>query len=378
MYKSGVGAPVIAHARSRANPFAPLVEVTQDLGAESTYQMVTFNHNLHRLGKGGDEGGPFFLNKTELTWLPTSNVNFNDMYIGDAWPWPYDNLNPGGLDGDSTLYVQGAKAIAATQPTNSEWSASQFIGEALQDGAPGAIGSSLWRSQTLRAKNAGDEYLNVEYGWLPLVSDIRNFAKAVKNSHSILDEYRRGSGKKTRKRFKFPTVESNSVRFSDDFVKTVGSSSAVPRVRTMYSLSQRKRTWFSGAYRYFLPVPDDVSSRFGLYRSYADKLLGVRIPSPEDVWNVAPWSWAIDWKVDVGTILHNYSSIGKDGLVLEYGYIMQEFYNSTFSTSQYGMYGFTNKICYRLPATPFGFGVDLSGLSAQQTSILVALGLSRT
>jgi hypothetical protein len=105
--------------------------------------------------------------------------------------------------------------------------------------------------------------------------------------------------------------------------------------------------------------------------------------TPEAVWNVTPWSWAADWFGTTGDVLHNISALGKDGLVLQYGYIMHsqmrdESRYATYSAARSSSwYERSEKTLVRRPATPYGFGVDLNSLSAKQTAILVALGLSR-
>jgi hypothetical protein len=117
----------------------------------------------------------------------------------------------------------------------------------------------------------------------------------------------------------------------------------------------------------------------------ADKLFGISL-TPEVLWNLAPWSWAVDWFSNTGDVISNLSDWASDGLVLQYGYMMEHTVSSyTYSMSPTGIYrgvpappvSFVTETKIRRRASPFGFGINLSALSARQNAILVALGLSR-
>jgi len=127
---------------------------------------------------------------------------------------------------------------------------------------------------------------------------------------------------------------------------------------------------------------DDMSSRFKRYESEANRLLGTRI-SPEVVWNLAPWSWAVDWFSDTGDVIHNISVLGSDGLVLQYGYAMNQTLrsvqiNGTLPNGKTTSYSFEEKVLWRRPATPYGFGINLQTLTSKQIAVMAALGLSRS
>lgn len=340
--------------------------------AGSSGQIATFSHSLKDLGRH-DCGGPFLLIKVERDYRP----GFIDKngYVGMTLSSNPPNRPSVFAPTTSALLALGTTAIARTTPTNPAFDASQFLGEALQDGAPAMIGASAWEAKTLRAKQAGSEYLNYEFGWLPLVSDIRDFAYAVSNSADIINKYQRDSGHLIHRQYHFPVTEDRVATNSSQFIKTAGAKNVGSSMEGRGTL-KLTRTWFSGAYKYYLPVGSDAAARFKRYKSYASKLLGVRL-TPETLWNVAPWSWAVDWKTDVGDVIHNQSNLGQDGLVLVYGYIMHEMKSETYSQSAYGAQGERYHYCRREASTPFGFGVNMSALSSKQVSILAALGLSR-
>jgi len=119
----------------------------------------------------------------------------------------------------------------------------------------------------------------------------------------------------------------------------------------------------------------------------AKKLLGFDI-TPEVLWELVPWSWAVDWFTNVGDLIKNVSAFSTDGLVMRYGYIMEH----SIARDTYihiGPTGFRSQSVFCEPytfvcetklrrrATPFGFGLNLEALTGRQKSIIAALGLTR-
>jgi len=245
-------------------------------------------------------------------------------------------------------------------------------------------GMQTIKNRAAVARSAGGEYLNVQFGWLPLLSDVRSFAHAVKNSGKILEAYRKGSDKKIRRRYHFPDNVRENRLYSGGFFPDVQTNGTFFDSGTMSEL-YTKETWFSGAFRYHIPTSDSQLGKFQRWLSYADHLLGVKV-TPETLWNIAPWSWAVDWFTNTGDVMTNIANLGRDGLVLQYGYIMHSTKVETDTTAYINLSG-TRVQCHRtrseewkmrLPATPYGFGVDLKALTAKQVSVIAALGLSRT
>jgi hypothetical protein len=144
--------------------------------------------------------------------------------------------------------------------------------------------------------------------------------------------------------------------------------------------------WFRGAFTYHLPSGYDSRKKLDKIHLYADKILGLDL-SPETFWNLTPWSWAVDWFSNTGDVISNVQSFAKDGLVLRYGYIMEHSVHKitytlgksyvAYNTVSPGDVSFVTETKKRIPASPFGFGLTYSALSAQQKAIMAALGLSR-
>jgi len=108
----------------------------------------------------------------------------------------------------------------------------------------------------------------------------------------------------------------------------------------------------------------------------------------EVLWNAAPWSWAVDWFSNTGDLIHNMNRWSTDGLVLKYGYIMEhsvvrDKYTFVGPTGMKPVSTYPPSVTLvtetkiRRRATPFGFGLTLSGFTNQQKAIVAALGISR-
>ncbi len=334
-----------------------------------------------------DVGGPMLLHRTwdqhtvtgEVDWFHTRGTIGINSVIDYVF-----GLSPAVVGSASVINAFGTSAIAQVLPTNPNASLAQAIGELKKDGLPRAPGESL-RDQVNAARRAGDEYLNVEFGWLPLVSDLQDFARSVRNARVLIDQYTRDSDKKIRRRFVAPPVVATS-----SVTKTAicaGQNNFAPGT----SVDRREETqmWFSGAFKYHVPVDAGFMSRLARYESLANHLFGLRV-TPELVWQLAPWSWAVDWFTNIGDVIHNISSLGSDGLVMQYGYAMRHMRVDEVATGRAvrPASGTPDSVLVqrrigsewkqRVRANPYGFGIDDVDLSARQLAILAALGLTKS
>jgi hypothetical protein len=144
-------------------------------------------------------------------------------------------------------------------------------------------------------------------------------------------------------------------------------------------------TWFSGCYTYqYEPTEMDNLERIV---QEASLLYGLEL-TPEVLWNLAPWSWLVDWVANVGPVVHNLSAFQQDGLVIRYGYVMETTTRTYRRTNTVRPQSFapipfvyddsfigTRK--RRVQATPYGFGLTLDAFTNRQWSILAALGMTR-
>lgn len=337
-------------------------------------------------GSRQDVGGLMSLTRRlteypQYKWIDSPFVRGNVVLLSTGFhPTGNSNVAPTDI---SVLNAFGTTAVARTLPTNPNSSLSTALGELKKDGLPSLPGQRM-REQADLARRAGDEFLNVEFGWLPLLSDIRKFADSVRRAHQLIEQYIRDSDQKIRRRFT-PMPLNHSVQTWTGLGQCTGGNN-MPN--TTVTETSHERYWFSGAFRYHVPVGDDLYSRLRRYEQYSHLLFDTRL-TPELLWNLAPWSWAIDWFTNAGDVIHNISALGADGLVMQYGYAMRHAYieevaRGHFDIVESGKHwtGDVSKRVlsetkYRAKAHPYGFGITDLSLSAIQLAILSALGLTR-
>lgn len=357
-------------------------------------------HDVGALGKGGNVGSGFTMDSTDYFPMPGSLKQWigsgasaryyeSDGFVPTSVLYADFNDQPfQGPHNNVTLDARGTTAIARTAPTNPSFSLSQFVGELRNDGLPSVTGLNYWRDRRRyqpregNLKHTGDEYLNYQFGIRPLVSDVQSFARTVKQSHKIISEYHRNSDKRIRRRYSFPAEEwSKTVSGEANIWPNIDANGSQFGRNGTHTRKITRETWFSGAFRYHIPMGKDFPSRMSRFAADADKLLGVKL-TPEVVYNLTPWSWALDWFTNTGDLVTNISRLGSDGLVLEWGYIMCRYIQTdevraiSASGQPIGLTTVTKSL-RRVPATPYGFGFNMTQLSARQEAVLVALGLSK-
>jgi hypothetical protein len=145
--------------------------------------------------------------------------------------------------------------------------------------------------------------------------------------------------------------------------------------------------WFKGAFVYGIPTSLYDGGSVAEFGAKADRLFGLSL-TPDVLWALTPWSWAIDWFTNTGDVLANISDMVSQGLVMEYGYLMETkaisvdytlegcTYNGAAIPTLYSNLTVVSK--RRIRANPFGFGITWDGLSAAQIAIAAALGISRS
>lgn len=365
----------------------------------------------HRKRKGDYvEGGPFNTVSTYVE-IPTIEVeldtrqssafdgsNFNRRMEGPIHtPMPdapqdglgitFPLLDFGDLD---TL---GAEAVSIVHPGNPNADTGVALGEIARDGLP-IPGIQAWKRRTEIAKAAGSEYLNAVFGWLPLVDSIKDTVQSIQDGNMILQNYHDASGGSVHREFQFPTIETESESTLGSSVSAVYSTTSGafdlsgaergPLTRTTKTIIRR---WFSGSFTYHADKGSTPAARMLGYGSDAEKLFGTSL-TPEVMWELTPWSWAIDWFSNAGSVINNLSNELFSGSVMRYGYIMEEktVINTYYLPSGAGLAGYTGpvppaQVIYvtkkRREANPFGFGLTWDELSPGQLLIAAALGITR-
>lgn len=387
-----------------SDPWSPPTPVgLTHMGSQVTEDFV---HDWPR-GRGtGDVGGPFKSVRSEVSHS-TIQVDAKSTIFGYG-SWEYHGTvaasDMGPLNGhvmgndldDYQITSLGTTAIARSIPTAPAADVSVMLGELFREGIPKAIGASMLKNRFTDYRDIGGEYLNYQFGWKPIVSDLKSVARAITESERTLNQLERDSGKNVRRTFKFPPHFATS-----ESVGTTGAYYVAPQwlpnmivmaapVRRDYQNVSRE-SWFSGCFTFCFERSDAQKGKLAAQAQKARVLLGLDL-TPEVVWNLSPWSWLADWATNAGDVFSNVSRFARNDLAMRYGYMMSKG-ESIQTTSLEGVMsrdmngnltaGRTVSSTWRyntkrrIPATPYGFGFDMGGLSFRQSAILGALGISR-
>lgn len=359
-----------------------------------------------RRPKYSDSGGAFYNEKVGVVVDDGSPVvligdgslsggTYHSEYVGPLFAVDPANLTQVSAS-FTNLTAAGTTAIARCAPTNPVADVGASLGEILKGEIPRLPGVSHWEPKTRDAKSVkkrgGDEYLNIEFGWLPLFGDMKSVAYAAANSHRLLHGYEQNAGTIVRRRYEFPVATSDTwsigagsdgyipLPFTDTLFIDASKGQATVRIRTQTF----NRVWFSGAFSYHLPLGYNSRNELVRIAARAKPLLGIG-PDPDIVWNLMPWTWALDWFSNAGDVVQNLSDWAVDGLALKYGYIMEHSMKKvTYTLSKRSRYKpeypeashvtVFHEVKRRQRATPFGFGLAWNGLSLRQLAIAAALG----
>lgn len=358
-----------------------------------------------------DIGGDFWTQKRTVKGYP-SNVsvesdwfNFNscikykNLYSGPVWaidartyPWPNSESSSA-----SQLDELGATAISRCKPTNSAANLGVTLGELIRERGISKPKVQTWEPRASSLKERADNFLDYQFGLKPLGQEIGTFAASVLDADRILAQYERDAGRVVRRRYTFPPrIEETQW---DDLASSDmpymgrpqnGLSNVALSFNDRKALVVRKRIvqkrWFSGAFIYHLPRGYDARSEWDRKALLAKEILGLDLDL-ETIWNLTPWSWAIDWFSNLGDVVSNVSSWLEDGLVMPYGYMMEhtivnvtytrKFRNLLKSGTVDSAVTLSVETKVRRKANPFGFGLSWNGLSTLQLAILSALGITR-
>jgi hypothetical protein len=297
------------------------------------------------------------------------------------------------------LTYYGQRFIDRTRPTQPRADISQFLGELNR--LPTFLIDGSLQTFAKAARLAGGQYLNVAFGWKPFISDLVKWVSNLLTLQKQLEQYLRDSGRVVRRRAEDPRVVNFEVKstlgfvnggcyfldgsdpFGRHYFNTPDSNAAGTAELWKTTTEQYK---FSGAYMYYLETKEDLWSQITLQGQLARKLLGVDL-SPNLLYQLAPWSWLVDWVTNLGTAIRLADAFSKDGLVLRYGYLQREtIVDNTMAVKgiRYDRYNpglitstFRTHWKERFRASPYGFALNPNEFSVGQWAILAALGLTK-
>ncbi len=336
-----------------------------------------------------------------------SYFNWTNQNIPSGW-WNSPVSASRQIITPSLKQAMGSGLIASTNPWAPQASLAVTIMELLTGDVPSVLKNLrryLTDLQSLR-RTAGSDWLNVQFGWVPLVSDIIAAVNVLYRLHLLLHDsnekrrHRSGDlGTWARVDDSTPGIDSRGSWLGSplanrpavligpeglggEFLNGAGRWSRTYKVSADYRFAAR---FHKGI------VPN--STELG-YVDRAVELLGLEI-TPDVLWQLTPWTWLLDWGTNLGSISKNLTNLQWSNVLLDYAYLTfavktEASVSMTSSGSwfdsrtgyNYSSPGFMSTRVWseekiREQASPYGFSVSWDGLSPFQLSILAALGMSR-
>lgn len=379
---------------------------------DSPGAIISANHE-NNIKPKFDTGHTFFARKEEFyashKRVVCRGVN-NAFYLGPLVPaersvptstgWlPWGTGNLATIVAPALNIGMGTTAIALSEPTRAPFSLFRSATEAIRDFPAIPLKAFAGSKTKLDAtRNLGSEYLNVQFGLLPTGNDIALLADAVINFASKIDQYTRDVGKDVRRGYTFDPITTIK---SDVFTQGLGNNPDLygPALRynyywqpgVSYTVSQQQiiteEYWFTGCFTYYLDPLLAKLGPTGEFVAKANQILGFG-GTFTALWELAPWSWLVDWFFNVKDLISVGEKLSKDSLVLRYGYLMRTCtmnYHKDISGLKPLVAGTPSAFArdlritekQRVRSTPIGFGIDSSTFTAQQWAIFGALGLTK-
>jgi hypothetical protein len=348
----------------------------------------------------GSSSGKHLFYEGAFTWRETElfahRHNFNDSAFPLIVPTPA-----------SELLETGSSAIAATLPTSPRVNTAAMAGELISEGFMTFGFLEQLRTRAKVANAAGANYLEAQFGWVPLINDITKLSNVMKNQTRLIQQYVKSSGVRLKRRLDFPSPATSEHEQYTSLPRPIVGITRSPYDgygTTHLTTTYDRKVWFEGCYTYPVPSLEGVGLEENILRNneLRQYLYGTDI-TPAVLWQIAPWSWAIDWFSNVGDLTKNFSELADGGLTLEYAYMMEtQTKSSTYLQTQKfieqadpsewyqtvplelsGQYvttsqTFSSTMKQRVAVGPYNLGAAWEGLSPYQASIAGALAFART
>jgi hypothetical protein len=337
----------------------------------------------------GNVGGPF-----KLIGFETQRSLIN---VGEIW-----RGGPSGESYQGHVYVhcadagfpvadsyppdaRAAEAYRKMKPTKPSFQALNSIYELRE--LPGLLRQRMHLNDL---KSISNYWLALQFGWRPLLNDIRKLVIDQIDAQKRLKQLLRDNGRPVRR-----SIQMADTILSASAGATSGPAILYPAFTTGFyqgpltggwTLEEGERWWATARFRYWLPGgPRDIAWK----RRMIAAIYGLN-PSPSVVYNAIPWTWLADWFFNAGDVIENLETGVADRCAADYFYIMRERWKRVKQFAKFGFKRRSGEIVSfsgtsqsngshksRILGDPFGFNTNENSLNGMQLSILGALGMSR-
>ncbi len=281
---------------------------------------------------------------------PRNVTLFGGAPISFALPQPSDQA--------SNLAAYAQQQFAKAAPTSDRFNLAQFLGE-LREGLPlltflkksslrdferllyGVRPSQVTRTSRDVAGTAGSNFLGYQFALVPLVNDLRDIGMALYKATSSLTGFSTPIHRRREAAQTFITnvssgtnprslsISSQGYSFipglasalkKDFSVTNEGAFSSVPLLGDAFAgATETTKMWYEAEYVLVPKIGFDPSS----YLDRLEVLMNTDF-TISLLWELAPWSWLVDWLLKIGDSIQANELASSNRLVTNYAYAMCE------------------------------------------------------
>ncbi len=394
---SPTGDDVVEVALKTAEPYLWYLDLNR-FKANTAIAAGEFDPSLMKT----DRGHTWYLEEHKALSPFDFTVKGSTQTVSTVNGFPYIPGGPDPFAGmpASTVESDAALWYGRMAPVVSEFSLGTFLGE-LREELPRVIPGFINKAQSMRS--VGGDYLNLEFGWKPLLSDLRGLATALTAASAGLFRPMSSSHRKRelprKEAFtRFDLLARNNVPvFTGDYVqsipdfpipnKPIGSTFSSITSLGSALLTTTTDRWFEGEFVFIPKAGFNPKS----YLDRLETLMSVDI-TPSVLWNLAPWSWLVDWSNDIGSAIASMEAASSSRILTSYYYGMEDV-SVEYVARLRGIQG-ASGVLYtgpsdfrsamskrrrkRVRGNPYGYtGTTNASLTGSQWSILGALGITK-
>lgn len=243
-------------------------------------------------------------------------------------------------------------------------------------------------SKLYQLRHIANLHLAIQFGWRPLLNDLRKFYKTFSDCDKVMQYLLRNNNRWVHRggiveETSDSKMWSNAAVYMQPILPSPFYLTSSPTPHPI-SVKRHHIAWFEASFRYFIP---DIGTKSWKDRTIR-KLYGLDV-TPAVVWELIPWSWCVDWFTNLGDCLSNLSTGLVENLDRAYAFVMltstvnytADLYqifktdNGTVGVAMNAQRSWERKS--RANALPFLLDLSDALLSLRQISILGALGIQR-
>jgi len=237
-------------------------------------------------------------------------------------------------------------------------------------------------------RNHASQWLNVNFGWIPFLSTIRDCYKLTNDITSVIARLRAHNGHWEKRggivehltsSVPYPAMTSSS---NAHVYPVLNNALGVRQGTCAVTVETVQTVGFSARYKYYIP---ELLPNGNWPVALIARLYGLEL-SPRLVYDLIPYSWLVDWFTGLGNIIEaatpsKFGQLVTNGAYLtdhtsyKYRQISQKRVGENTCTGHW-VCEIDRKQRFQSPS-PYGFDVPFEGLSSWQLSILTALGFNR-